>query len=256
MRTGVCSGALPATLSEQACGDCESVREPVCRLQTLPSAGEPGVRSKTGSSPHLLLIMAVWVGHFLSLAASTACAQHVDAARIGRPLQCRPVGQTPIYDQLRREQTSTHAPVTSADPHQANHRGKHRLLTDGPDALAACHHDLGCPYPADGKQRGAVVWGPQAVLPPEAHAQHAPTTLPTTSPPDACGFGCQGTRSECGAANTTHTRITDAGPRAVLADRDVLSLHLEMITARSEHARAARPSSHRHERTTRGRRGC
>jgi len=53
----------------------------------------------------------------------------------------------------------------------------------------------------------------------------------------------------CGS-HTTHTRITGTGPRAVPTDRGVLSLHLEMITARSKRAGAAHPSCHRHERVS------
>jgi hypothetical protein len=137
---------------------------------------------------------------------------------VGRPLQCRPVGQTPIYDQLCGEQVTADAPATGADPQRAGDPGKHRLLTDGPGGVAAFEpseagvdlavnqHDLGCTYPAtagdrgahrneentvladhspatrgapagqpaDGEQRAAAGWGPQIVLPPPAHARHAP----------------------------------------------------------------------------------
>ena len=170
------------------------------RLPALLSAGEPGFGAGREVHPIHPDRGCVGSSNFLSLAPSTACTQHVDAARGSRPLQCRPMGQTPIYDQLRREQTSTNAPVTRTDPYRAGHRGKNRLLTDRPDGVAAFHHDLGCPYPADAEQRGTVAWGPRAVLPPAAHARHTPPTLPTTSPPDGCRFGCQGARCECAAA--------------------------------------------------------
>jgi hypothetical protein len=50
-------------------------------------------------------------------------------------LRCRPVGQTPIYDQLRGERINSDVPPSGADQHV--YSGKHRLdeQTPGPAAV-------------------------------------------------------------------------------------------------------------------------
>lgn len=80
------------------------------------------------------------------------CAHYVDAAPADPPLGFRPVSQTPIYDQLRGERIAADVPVTGAEPQQVDHPGKHRFRT-------------GRSGPA------AALWGPQAALPPAAHAR-------------------------------------------------------------------------------------
>jgi hypothetical protein len=80
-------------------------------------------------------------------------------------------------------------------------------------------------------------------------ATHTANPADKQPPPvTVVGSGVRGPVRVCGS-NTTHTRVTGAGPRAVLPGRGVLSLHLEMITARSERAGAARPSCHRQKST-------
>jgi hypothetical protein len=44
------------------------------------------------------------------------------------PVRCRPMGQTPIYDQLRGERINAEVPATGADLQRADHPGKHHLV--------------------------------------------------------------------------------------------------------------------------------
>ncbi|MGH3751858.1 MAG: hypothetical protein ACRDRP_04020 [Pseudonocardiaceae bacterium] len=76
------------------------------------------------------------------------------------------MSQTPIYDQLRGERITADVPATGAELQQADHPGKHRFRT-------------GQSGPA------AALWGPQAALPPAAHARQEPA--PRASDPPAPG---------------------------------------------------------------------
>jgi hypothetical protein len=128
---------------------------------------------------------------------ATACTHHVDAAPAEPPLRCRPMGQTPIYDQLRGEPINAEVPATGADPQRVDHPGKHHLA-DVPVAVAvfgapgsgtdlgAHRHDLVRAYPMDQQacegQWATAGWGPRAALPPRAHARHAPAHAASSSP--------------------------------------------------------------------------
>jgi hypothetical protein len=58
------------------------------------------------------------------------------AAPTHAPLQCRPVGQTPIHDQLRGERINADVPTPRVDPQQVNHTGQDRLPADATSAAA------------------------------------------------------------------------------------------------------------------------
>jgi hypothetical protein len=81
----------------------------------------------------------------LSPYLSTACTHHVDAGPAGEHLRCRPMGETPIYDQVRGERINADVPASGADPHRAEDHGKHRLPPDTPIPAAV----FGPPGPGD-----------------------------------------------------------------------------------------------------------
>jgi hypothetical protein len=108
------------------------------------------------------------------------------------------MGETPIYDQVRRERIHVDVPASGADPHRAGYHGKHRMRPDTPvpavvfgpsgpgDGLAPNYHRREGTYPADrpaaDRQQAGTVWGPRATLPPEAHTRQTPRHA-TSSPP-------------------------------------------------------------------------
>jgi hypothetical protein len=130
----------------------------------------------------------------LSPYRSTVCTHHVDAGPVGEPLRCRPMGETPIYDQVRGERINADVPVSGVDPQWAAYHGKHRLRPDtpvppavfgppGPGAdLVPDHHRRSWTYPAglssaDG-QPAATVWGPRAAFPRRPTCGKRPDTPP------------------------------------------------------------------------------
>jgi hypothetical protein len=147
-----------------------------------------------------------WVGFLsdpLSPYPSTACTHHVDVAPHRRAPTVSPMGETPIYDQVRGERLNADVPASGADPQQADGHGKHRLLPDTPvpaavfgppglgDDLTPNRHRRTRTHPAglpvaDG-QRTARVWGPRAALPPEAHTRQAPRHAASNPPASAAG---------------------------------------------------------------------
>jgi hypothetical protein len=139
----------------------------------------------------------------LSPYPSTVCTHHVDVAPCGRAPTVSPMGETPIYDQVRGERINADVPASEADPQRADDHGKHRLSPETPvpaavfgppglgDDLAPNRHRRAWTDPAglpaaDG-QRAATVWGPRAALPPEAHARQAPRHAASSPPASAAG---------------------------------------------------------------------
>ncbi len=110
----------------------------------------------------------------------------------------RPMGQTPIYEQLRGERINAEVPATGADPQRVDHPGKHHLLAVAPVPAAALEppgpgtdldgnqHHLVPAYPADRPAgdagRAVAVWGPRAGLSLAALARHAPAHAASSSP--------------------------------------------------------------------------
>ena len=113
------------------------------------------------------------------------------------------MGETPIYEQVRGERINADVPASGSDPQQGDEHGKHRLLPDTPvaaavfwppgpgDDLAPNHHRQAWTHPvglpAANGQRAATVWGPRAVLPPEAHPRPAPRHAASSPPASAAG---------------------------------------------------------------------
>jgi hypothetical protein len=60
----------------------------------------------------------------------------VHAAPAIPPLQCCPVSQTPIYDQLRGERINANAPARGINPHQVVHPDKTLLPADATSVAA------------------------------------------------------------------------------------------------------------------------
>jgi hypothetical protein len=139
----------------------------------------------------------------LSPYPSTVCTYHVVVGARRRALTVSPMGQTPIYDQVRGERINADVPTSGADPHRADDHGKHRLSPETPvpaavfgppslgDDFAPHRHRRAWTYPAglpaaDG-QRSASVGGPRATLPPEAHMRQAPRHAASSPPASAAG---------------------------------------------------------------------
>jgi hypothetical protein len=145
----------------------------------LPTVG-------VGASPPM--VVAVGSSDFV---VPHACQQPVHTMLMpppgNPPLRCRPMGENPIYEQLRGERINADVPATEADPQGVAHPGQHCLLAEGTDATAV----TGPPGPGadvtanlsesvgssavdqltdDGQRPGAALWGPRAALPPAAHA--------------------------------------------------------------------------------------
>jgi hypothetical protein len=68
----------------------------------------------------------------LSPYPSTMCTHHVDVAPRGRAPTVSPMGETPIYDQVRGERINADVPASGADSQWVDDHGKHRLLPDAP----------------------------------------------------------------------------------------------------------------------------
>ncbi len=74
-----------------------------------------------------------WAGFLpesLSPYPSTVCTHHVDVAPRGRAPTVSPVGQTPIYDQVRGERINADVPDSGVDPQRVEDHGRHRLRPD------------------------------------------------------------------------------------------------------------------------------
>ncbi len=90
------------------------------------------------------------------------------------PLRCRPVGQTPIYDQLRGERINVDVPSSGADSQRVGHRAGNTACPPGAQAV------FGSPDPegarSEDHQCGAWTYPPgwPAGVPPVVHARHAP----------------------------------------------------------------------------------
>jgi hypothetical protein len=107
-------------------------------------------------------------------------------------LRCRPVYETPIYDQLRDEGINAEVAPTQTAPPRGGHPRRYRRLPDttdpitvsalpGPAADPVAHHHhhhhhhpvpAGADQPPDVTQQTAAVRGPQATLPRPTHARH------------------------------------------------------------------------------------
>ena len=102
----------------------------------------------------------------------------------------RPMGRTPIYDQLRGERINADVPAADADPQVVGRRGRHHVLVVAPGPTAVVgppgpstglngnrHHLLETyppGQPAGDEGRAVAVWGPRAALSLAAHARQAP----------------------------------------------------------------------------------
>ena len=109
-------------------------------------------------------------------------------------LRCRPVWETPIYEQLRGERINADVPPTETALPRVGRPGRHRQLADttgpvplyappgsGADLVAAQHPIPGIPDQSPGATQRTAVWGPRATLPRQTHARQTP--LPASSPP-------------------------------------------------------------------------
>ena len=121
---------------------------------------------------------------------STACTHTLLMPPLSMlALRCRPVGQTPIYEQLRGERINADVPSSPGDQHV--HSGRHRLDEQTPGAVAVVgrpsgpgaggvtgHHRRVGNSPGVGlggdEQEAGRAWGPQAAVPWEAPARAAP----------------------------------------------------------------------------------
>ena len=154
----------------------------------------------------------------------TACTHHVDTSSTGPPLRCCPVGQTPIYDQLRGERINADVPATGADPQRVDHAGKHRLPAGAPvptevfgppvsetDFAENPHHRVWT-YPAGQSagdaHRAAAVWGPRAALPPAAHERHAPPRAATRRSPAPANGPNPPARDTAAGGRSVHSEKT------------------------------------------------
>jgi hypothetical protein len=139
----------------------------------------------------------------LSPYPSIVCTHYVDVGPRRRALTVSPMGQTPIYDQVRGERINADVPTSGAGPHWADDHGKHRLLPETPvpavvfgppslgDDFASHRHRRAWTYaagwPAADGQRAASVWGPRAALLPEAHMRQASRHAASSPPASAAG---------------------------------------------------------------------
>lgn len=115
-----------------------------------------------------------------------------------RPYGVRPMGRTPIYDQLRGERINADVPAAEADPQGVGRRGRHHVLVVAPGPAAVVRppgpstgldgnrHHLLETYPAvqpagDG-ERAVAVWGPRAALSLAAHVRQTPAQAASSSP--------------------------------------------------------------------------
>jgi len=115
----------------------------------------------------------------------------------GRLYGVRPMGQTPIYDQLRGERINADVPATGADPQLVGRPGEHAVLAVAPVPAAvfgpgpatdldANQHHLVPTYPAGQPagegQRAVAVWGPRAGRSLVAPVRQAPAHAAGSSP--------------------------------------------------------------------------
>jgi hypothetical protein len=127
----------------------------------------------------------------------TACPHHGGVAPVDPPLGCRPMGQTPIYDQLRGERINADVPATGADPQLVGRPGEQAVLAVAPVPAAvfgpgpatdldANQHHLVPTYPvgqpAGDGQRAVAVWGPRAGRSLVAPVRQAPAHAASSSP--------------------------------------------------------------------------
>lgn len=115
-----------------------------------------------------------------------------------RPYGVRPMGRTPIYDQLRGERINADVPAAEAAPQLVGRRGRHHVLVVAPGPAAVVgppgpstgldgnRHHLLETYPAvqpagDGG-RAVAVWGPRAALSLAAPVRQAPPHATSSSP--------------------------------------------------------------------------
>jgi hypothetical protein len=125
--------------------------------------------------------------------------------------RCRPVRETPIYQQLRGERINADVPSSETGPSRLGPPGRHRRVPDMTGSVAACRppgpgadlvvHQHALPgigvQPPGGLQRTAALRGPRATVPRPAHAgqapAHAASSLPTSigkdAPAEAAGGG-------------------------------------------------------------------
>lgn len=114
-------------------------------------------------------------------------------------LRCRPVHETPIYDQLRDEGITAEVAASQTASPRGGRPRRHRRLADTTDPVAVCAlpgpaadpvaHQHRVPERADqppgATQRTAAVRGPQATLPRPTHARqtqaHAASSSPTAT---------------------------------------------------------------------------
>lgn len=129
-------------------------------------------------------------------ASSTGCT-HTLLMRSSEALalRCRPVRETPIYEQLRGERINADVQPSETAPPRCR-PGRHRLMPDttgpvvvcappgpGPDLVVHQHPVLGIvDQPPGAAQRTAALGGPRAPLPRSAHTQQTPTHAAAASP--------------------------------------------------------------------------
>jgi hypothetical protein len=115
-----------------------------------------------------------------------------------RPYGVRPMGRTPIYDQLRGERINADVPAADADPQVVGRRGRHHVLVVAPGPTAVFgppgpstgldgnrHHLLEsypAVQPAGDEGRAVAGWRPRAALSLAAHARQAPAYDASSSP--------------------------------------------------------------------------
>jgi hypothetical protein len=137
-------------------------------------------------------------------ALSTRCTHLLISLSKAGALQCRPVRETPIYEQLRGESTTADATPSQTAPPQSDRPGQHRRPADPTDPITLCtpprpstdpaapQHPApdGADQPPDATQQTAAERRLRATLPHPAHARQ-PRTQATSKSPTATGaYNC------------------------------------------------------------------
>lgn len=140
-------------------------------------------------------------------------------------LQSRPVGQTPIYDQLRGERIDVDVPPSDVDLDRLAAAGRHRLDADTPSPAAVIVRSSGPGTDRLASHRGR---GPHAVCAPKAHAravpQHAgPALAPAAGRPLAAPAAAAGGAASGIQAVGAGCRVEGTDPRPAAAPEAVFS---------------------------------
>jgi hypothetical protein len=154
----------------------------------------------------------------LSTTASTGCTHPLlMRSPEARVLRCRPVRETPIYEQLRGERINADVPPSEAASPPVGRSGRHRRLAEttvpsavcappGPGAdLAAHQHPVPgiADQPPGATRRPAAGREARAALPRPAHAGQTPAHAASSPPTSRGAYAPAAVASEDGAFRET-----------------------------------------------------